>query len=133
MGIMRPAVKRIVSEYFVNVGATGKIVPMSAEQGMAANGQVAKANVEVWQTDFGMIELHMNRSMVDTGVAASTLLIVDPEHLMMGYLYGLRGTPQGVDGLSNVTQIHHEFTLKVLNRKAHGAFADIDHALAMVV
>ncbi len=132
IGIMRPAVKRRISEYFVNVGATGKIVPMRAEQGQSPDGQVAKGNVEVWQTDFGMIELHMNRSMVDTAANASTLLIADPEYLRMGYLYGMRGTPQGVNGLSNETQIHHEFTLKVLNRKTHGAYADIDHTAAMV-
>ncbi len=132
MASMRPAVKRRISEYFVNPGATGKIVPMQAEQGQAPDGQVAKANVEIWQTDFGMIELHMNRSQVDTAAATSTLLIFDPEYLRMGYLYGMRGTPQGVDGLSNETQIHHEFTLKVLNRLTHGAYADIDHAVAMV-
>ncbi len=132
MTSMRPAVKRRMSEYFVNPGATGKIVPMQAEQGQQPDGQVAKANVEIWQTDFGMIELHMNRSQVDTAANASTLLIFDPEYLRMGYLYGMRGTPQGVNGLSNETQIHHEFTLKVLNRNTHGAFADIDHTAAMI-
>jgi hypothetical protein len=132
MAIMRPAVKRLMSEYFVNVAATGKIVPMRAEQGQSPDGQVAKANVEVWQTDFGMVELHMNRSMVDTATDASTLLIIDPEYLRMGYLYNLRGTPQGVNGLSNEVQIHHQYLLKVLNRKTHGAYADIDHTTAMV-
>lgn len=132
MAIMRPAVKRRMTEYFVNVGSTGKIVPMRAEQGQDPDGQVAKANVEIWQTDFGMVEMHMNRSMVDTAANASTLLIIDPMYLRMGYLYNLRGTPQGVDGLSNEVQIHHQFMLKVLNRKTHGAFADIDHTAAMV-
>ena len=130
MGIMRPAVKRRMTEYLVQSGS--KVVPMTAEQGKQTGGDVAKANVQIWETDFGLIEMHMNRSMVDTAAGASSLLITDPDYLRMGYLYGMRSTPQGVNGLSNEAQIHHEFLLKVLNRKTHGCYADIDHALAMV-
>lgn len=130
MAIMRPGAKRRFTEWLI--GANAKVVPQRSNVGEDSGGDLAKANILMWETDFGVIELHMNRSMVDTSAGASSMLIVDPEYLRMGYLYGLRGTPQGVNGLSNETQIHHEFMLKVLNRKTHGCYADIDHALAFV-
>ena len=130
LAVMRAPVKRLMSEFFYTDGA--KTALMRAEVGQDRGMDVAKGNVELWVSDFGTVAFVPDRSLQTTATATSTLFLIDPEFLRMGYLYNLRGEPIGKKGLSDIVQLSHEFTLKVLNRDAHALIADIDEALPML-
>ena len=128
--IMRFPVKRIISEYFYTDQA--KTAIMQAEVGQDSGADVAKGNVELWVSDWGTVALVPSRSQPTTATDTSTVFLVDPDGLRMGYVYNMRAEPLGKLGLSDRKQMSHEFTLKVLEERGQGLVADVLETAAML-
>lgn len=130
----KPAIKRVLSEYFYTDQAKNAVLTQDVEN--AAEQATAKGAVDVWVTDFTILELIASRTALlyddATVVRVGSALIVDPEYIRQGFLRGYQSEMLGKSGLSEKWQITADWTLKVLNEKAHCWVGDIDPTLPMV-
>lgn len=125
---------RRFSEYLFTSSA--RVATLMSDQGKSREAAAALGSVNVFVTDFGVtLELHANRlQQPDADVGDGTAYngyILDPEYLRLAYLTGYRVEPLAKNGLSDRRLMNVDWTLKVLNEKAHGMIAAIDPAVAM--
>lgn len=132
-----PKVIRALSSYMFTDSA--RIATLTAETNQ--NGPAtAMGSVNVFLTDFG-VELKMipNRLQQtfddatadpDTKTAAN-VYILDPAYARLGYLQNYRVIEMARMTMADTKLMLCDWTLKVLNRKAHGIIADIDVAEAV--
>jgi hypothetical protein len=120
LAVMRPALKQKVS------GFTG-----NAAYRVNTDNSVGKVTVvagaDLYQSDFGVLQLVPDRFMRDTGAEADRdVLILDPEYASLAYLRPFQTKDLAVNGDSERSQLLCEVTLAVLNEAAHGIVADLD-------
>jgi len=125
-----PTVVRKFSEYLFTSSA--RIATLTSNTGQGEGGLTAQGSVNVFVTDFGVVlELTPNRIMqpdVATGGSEeATGYVLDPAYLSMAYLHGYRTEPLAKTGLSDKRLMAVDWTLKVLNQRAHGAVFGIDY------
>lgn len=128
------SVIRRFSEYLFTSSA--RVATLMSDQGKSREAAAALGSVNVFVTDFGVtLELHANRlQQPDAAVGDGTAYngyVLDPEYLRMAYLTGYHVQPLAKQGLSDRRMMHVDWTLKVLNEKAHGMIAAIDPAVPM--
>ena len=128
------SVIRRFSEYLFTSSA--RVATLMSDQGKSREAAAALGSVNVFVTDFGVtLELHANRlQQADASVGDGTAYngyVIDPEYLRMAYLTGYHVVPLSKQGLSDRRMMHVDWTLKVLNEKAHGMIAAIDPAVPM--
>ena len=128
--MMRPKVKRLMSEYFYTDEA--KTATMQTDVGQEKMADVAKGNVEYWHSDYGSVVFVPNRIQAATAASHSTVFLIDPDYLRIGYMWGPRVDELAKTGLADNRQMSQSFTLKCLNEEAHALVADIDEAVPMV-
>jgi hypothetical protein len=125
--MMRPPVKTLISDYAY--GNTAKIAALqrqvSGEQGQAIG------SIDMWRTDFGYLELVPNRLQPVTAAATSTVFFINFDYVELAFLHGIYVKPLATTGLAENRLIAADWTLKVLNEKAHGAVFDVDEAAVM--
>ena len=129
-----PSVIRALSSYMFT--ASARIATLTGETNNEGPA-TAMGSVNVFLTDFG-VELRMvpNRlqqlydDIADTPVGA--LFFLDPAYVREGTLRGERVEPLAKTGLADKRAMAVDYTLKVLNREAHGIITDIDPTVAVV-
>ncbi len=128
--MMTPVMKRKFSEFMYTGQA--KIAVLDSDVGQASDMATAKGAVDVFVSDFAILELIPNRLQQQTGVNLSNAYFIDPEYVRQGFLHGYRVEPQAKTGLSDKRQMIVDWTLKVLTEKAHGVIADIDETTDVI-
>lgn len=128
--VTNPAIKRKISEYFYTDQA--KVATLTSETGQASEQATAKGAVDVWVSDFAILELIPSRTQPQVAANNYNIYLVDPEYVRQGMLKGYNGEELGKVGLSTKWQLSVDWTLKVLTEKAHGVMADIDPSLPML-
>ena len=133
-----PGAIRKLSEYMF--GSSARIATLTAETGQSRESAVAKGSVNVFVTDFGVtLEMEANRMQqthddaTGTPVQVVDVFMFDPEYLEVSYLVGYRTEPLAKAGLADTRLMSVDWTLKVLNERAHGLIADINPTTAVVV
>lgn len=126
-----PAVIRGLSEYMFT--STARVATLMSDTGQSATASVAKGAVNVFVSDFGItVELQGNRLQPMEATGEAILFILDPSLLELSYLKGVSVEPLAKTGLAEKRMMTADWTLKVLNEKGLGMYADIDTALAWV-
>lgn len=131
-----PTMIRQLSAYMFTDSA--RIATLTAETNQ--NGPAtAMGSVNVFLTDFG-VELKMtpNRlqqtytSLAGTAGDACDAFVIDPSYLRQGMLKGYRTEPLAKTGLADKRSMAVDWTLKALNREAHGIIGDLDYTTAVL-
>jgi len=125
MMLSTSSVIRKFSEYMFDSSA--RIATLSAETNQRGPA-TAMGSVNVFLTDFGVtlkMVANRNQQLYNSGTAAN-VFIYDPEYLRQTFLHGYRVDPLAKTGLSDKRQMVVDYTLKVLNERAHAVIADID-------
>ena len=125
-----PSVKRRISEYFYTDAA--KVATLDSDVGQAQDMATAKGAVDVFVSDFAVLELIASRTMQLVEADNSNVYLVDPEFVRQGLLHGYRTEELAKTGLSDKRQMLVDWTLKVLTEKAHAVVADVNGALPML-
>ena len=125
-----PSIIRTISEYMFTSSA--RIATLQSDIKGAAEKATAMGSVNVFVSDFGTVTFVPNRLQpkTDTGNTA-TVFLFDPSYVRQGFLGGYRTEPLAKTGLSEKRLMCVDWTLKVLNEKAHALIADIDPTVAM--
>ena len=123
------AVIRKFSEYLFTSSA--RVATLMSDQGKSREAAAALGSVNVFVTDFGItLDLIANRiQQPDASVGDGSDVngyILDPEYLRLAYLTSYHVEPLAKVGLADQRMMHVDWTLKVLNEKAHGMVAAID-------
>jgi hypothetical protein len=74
----------------------------------------------IYVSDFGELQIVPSRLM-----RARDALVVDPSKVEISYLQKMRQEPLAKTGHSEKRMVFTEWTLKVLNERAHGIVADL--------
>ena len=130
IAMMMPALKRGFSEYLYTSAA--KIAPLTSEVGQSQEQATAKGAVSVFFSDFSTLTLIANRLQKLEDTDNSNFYVIDPAHVKQGILTGYNVQPLAKTGLSDKRLMSVDYTLKVMNEKAHGVVADIDPVLTVV-
>lgn len=125
-----PSVKRRISEYFYTDAA--KVATLDSDVGQAQDQATAKGAIDVFVSDFAVLELIASRTMQLVEADNSNVYLVDPEFVRQGLLHGYKVEPLAKTGLAEKRQMIVDWTLKVLTEKAHAVVADVNGALAML-
>jgi hypothetical protein len=125
-----PSVKRSISEYFYTDAA--KVATLDSDVGQAQDQATAKGAVDVFVSDFAVLELIASRTMQLVTTDNANVYLVDPEFVRQGLLHGYRTEELAKTGLADKRQMIVDWTLKVLNEEAHAVIADINGALPML-
>jgi len=132
IGMARPAVCRKISEYmFTSSARIGTLVNQASD---GTTPRVANGAVNIFATDFGVLELVANRLQPlsgDGSPASDTMFIFDPGYLSISYLSGYRTKPLARTGLLEKREISVDWGLRVHNWTAVGAIFGIDSSAAM--
>ncbi len=125
--MMMPALKRGFSEFLYTSAA--KVALLDSDVGQASDMATAKGAIDVFVSDFAVLELVSNRLQQLVTTDNSNAYFLDFEFLRQGFLHGYRVEPLAKTGTADNRQIIVDWTLKVLNEKAQAVLADIDPAL----
>lgn len=125
-----PAAKRRISEYFYTDQAKNATLTQDVEN--AAEMATAKGAVDVWVSDFAILELVPSRTQQIVAADNVNVYLIDPEYVRQGFVAGYQAEALGKVGLSDKWQMSADWTLKVLTEKAHGVMADVNPALPML-
>lgn len=104
----------------------------SADSG--STGLKAQGNVNVYISDHGnTLEIRANRlqpSYKDSGGTddVAAMFLIAPAYVTQGVLRGERVEPLAKTGLAENRMMTKDYSLKVLNELAHGAYNDLDPA-----
>lgn len=125
-----PAVIRALSEYMFT--SSSRIATLTAETNQ--NGPAtAMGSVNAFLTDFGvtlnMVPNRIQRAYNQNEMAS--VFVLDPAYARVSYLRGYRVEPLAKTGLSEKRLMSVDFTLKVLEPRAHRVIPDIDIAAAV--
>lgn len=127
----RPAVKRLISQYFYS--STAKIASMVTDVGQGQDaGDVARGAVSVIVTDFGVVQLIANRLMGAHPTAGSPVYIYDPSSLSVDYLTPMRTTDAEKNGLTESRTMYCDYTLKVGNDQCVAAITNVSETAAVI-
>jgi hypothetical protein len=141
-----PDMIEVISNYLFTSSARVAAIQTEAPQsnrttagsgnGKTGGGVVAQGSVNVFVSNFGVLELVPNRfqptyTANDTGSVAN-VFVLDSEWLANAYLQGYETIPQAVNGKYESRLISVDTTLCVLAPQAHGVIADCDPTVAMV-
>lgn len=126
----RPAVIRLISEYFFT--DTAKAATMTNDNMEGTKKATAYASTNIIVTDFGTLTLLPNRLQKVTAANSSTAYILDPKHLKQSFMTGYRTEPLAKTGLSEKRLVCVDYSLAVLNEKSQGAIFDVDETAVMV-
>lgn len=128
-----PGVIARISEYLFTSSA--RVATLMSDQGKSSEAATAVGAVNVFVTDFGTLRLVPNRLQQTHTDSGSTqvydVFIIDPAYLELSYMGGYKSEPLAKTGLANNSQMSVDWTLKVLNEKAHAIIGDINPATAM--
>lgn len=124
-----PSVIRQLSAYMFTSSA--RIATLTAETNQDGPA-TAMGSVNVFLTDFG-VELKMvpNRLQQVTSAGVADIFVLDPAYVRHGMLKGYRTEPLAKTGLADKRSMAVDWTLKTLNRDAHGLIADVDTVAAV--
>ncbi|RLA39266.1 MAG: hypothetical protein DRR06_19420 [Gammaproteobacteria bacterium] len=134
--MMVPTVCRKLSEYMFTSSA--RIATLTSETTQSETAATAKGSVNVMVTDFNVIltfvgnRLQPNYDWATTD-ANSAAFLIDPSKLELSYLNGFRAEKEGKKGLSEEWLINGDWTLKVLNERAHGVVGSISNAATVTL
>ena len=124
-----PTAKRNISNYFYTDQA--KVAVMDSDVGQAQTMATAKGAVDVFVSDFAVLELIASRTMQPVAANNVNVYLVDPEYVRQGLLTGYRVEPLAKTGTADNRQMLVDWTLKVLTEKAHAVVADVDPTIEM--
>lgn len=125
--MMRPPVKTLISDYGYGTQVRAAALQRQVTGG---DGQVI-GSIDMWRTDFGYLEMVPNRLQPVTAAATSTVFFLNFDYLELAFLKSYYVKELARTGLAENRLMAVDWTLKVLNEKAHGAIFDVDEALAM--
>ena len=109
-----PAVKRKFSEYLFTSNA--RIASMR-QPDQKLSGSDAVGTVDVFASDFSILQLRDNRLQPDDATNTSTVYILTPRLLRMSMLSGYRTLPLSRDGHAENRLISVDWTILVTNEK----------------
>lgn len=129
-----PSIIRKFSEYLFTSSA--RVATLVSDQGKSSSAATALGTVNVFVTDFGILEFIPNRlqqkhKASDNTTDVADVFILDPAYLAHSFLYSYRTEDLAKTGLSDVKQMSVDWTLEVNTEKAHGIIGDIDPTLAV--
>jgi len=120
-----PSVARGFSEYLFTSSA--RVATLTAETNQKGPAK-AVGSVSTFIGDFGLVlEITPNRLQQNTATDASTMFLIDSEHLEQSFLHSPRVEPLAKTGLSDKRLMSADYTLCVGNEKGLGAINDIDN------
>jgi len=129
MAVCGPTVKQLFSKYMF--GSSARIATPYQDHGKARDGVGVVGAVDVYVSDFGVIDLVPDRFCRQVLSDYVDMFIIDPEYLEVSYLDGYKTETIAKTGDSEKRQILVDYTLTVKNPVAHGLFTDIDDDTAM--
>lgn len=129
--MMRPEVKVLFSNYMFSSSA--RIATPYQDHGKDPRGGVtAVGAVDVWVTDFNVVEVVPNRQQKVTATDTSTVFVLDPEYAETRYLDGYMVERIAKSGDSNKRMLLVDYGLCVKNEAAHAAYRAVDETTAMI-
>lgn len=123
MMVVSPKMKGFISANFI--GGVGSPVTTYRQQGSKTAGNV----VEVYQTDFGLLDIVPNRVMVnaDGGLDTSkNIFLLDPKMFALAWLRPIFREDLAKTGDAKNVMLTAECTLEVRNEASSGVIADVD-------
>lgn len=116
-----PANKRVMSELFDGFATKFK----DADDKKIINA------VDIYESDFGQVQIVPDRFMVgDGGADASHIYLIDPDYVSLVELQPTRQLPLARTGHTETRLIQKEYSLEVGNEAAHSAVMDTNQAAA---
>jgi hypothetical protein len=128
----RPSVKRRISQYCFSSSA--RIGTLVQQMGDSTNARIANGSVDIFKTDFGVLEMVPNRLQPASGdgsPVSDTVFIFDPGYVAQSYMQGYRMESLAKTGLLDKRLITVAWSLVVKNWTAVGAIFGVDKAAAM--
>jgi len=122
-----PTIKRTISQYMYTSSA--RISQLVKDVGSATSA-VAQGSVEVFITDFGILEMVPNRFQGDLGTNQYGVYIFDPAYFELVYLKGVNTTANAKIGLVDRRTVNAYWGTR-FNPECMGFIADIDDAATM--
>lgn len=123
MMVVSPKMKGYISANFI--GGVGSPVTTYRQQGSKTAGNV----VEVYQTDFGLLDIVPNRVMVNATDALDTsknIFLLDPKMFALAWLRPIFREDLAKTGDAKNVMLTAECTLEVRNEASSGVIADVD-------
>lgn len=100
--------------------------------GQSGGGVTAQGAVNIFVTNYGVLELVPNRFQPEVATQVADLYLIDPESWEVAYLQGYETKELARDGLGENREISVDVSLCALNPEANAVVADIDTAIAAV-
>lgn len=119
--MVAPKMKTFISKTFGGSGS--KVTTYRQEQ-----SKTAGIVVETYQSDFGLIDVIPNRTMVHTTSAldlSKNIFLLDPKYLAVSWLRKLKQEDLAKTGDNQKVMLNAEMTLEVKNEKACGIIAAV--------
>lgn len=124
-----PVIRRLSAWMFSTSAQVATLMSDVKEKRAAA---IATGAVNVFVTDFGIVlTMLANRLQPIEATATSAVFIIDPEYLACSWLTRIHTFPLAKTGTADKGEMVGDFTLKVMNEKAHGVIRAVDEALAV--
>ena len=123
MMVVSPKMKGYISANFI--GGVGSPVTTYRQQGSKTAGNV----VEVYQTDFGLLDIVPNRVMVNATEDLDTsknIFLLDPKMFALAWLRPIFREDLAKTGDAKNVMLTAECTLEVRNEASSGVIADVD-------
>ncbi len=130
----RPSVIRRLSEFFFSSSA--RVGTLVQEMPDSTDPRTANGAVNLFRTDFGVLEFVPNRLMQQSGdgsPSTDTVFIFDPSMVEISYLHGYRTYPLAKTGLLDKREIAVDWGLRVKNWTAVGAIFGVDASAAVTL
>lgn len=128
--MMTPTVKQLFSLFMFGSGAR-IATPYQDHGANKKSGITAIGAVDVYVSDFTVMEVIPNRFM-DATSDESSVLVIDPEYWAVAYLDGYMVERIAKTGDSSKRMLLVDYALCSKNEAASGIFADVDETTAMV-
>ena len=81
--------------------------------------------MNVFIPDFGVLQMIANRLQPTEAANVSTLYLLDPSHIRLSYMRGIRTEPLAKTGLSEKRLISCDYSLLVMQEKSCAQIANI--------
>ena len=123
MMMVSPKMKGYISANFI--GGVGSPVTTYRQQASKTAGNV----VEVYQTDFGLLDIVPNRVMVNATSALDTsknIFLIDPKMFALAWLRPIFREDLAKTGDAKNVMLTAELTLESRNEASSGIIADVD-------
>ena len=137
-----PEAIEVFSDYLFTSSARVATIQTDVEQGnrtnnesgggRASGGVVAQGSVNVFVTNFGVLNLVPNRFQEEVSAGVSNIYLLDPRLWEIAFLQGYETEALAKDGLAKNREISVDVTLCSLNEEGNSVIADIDTTLVGV-